>query len=109
MNDIGIENRANTSHNKYTHRRGATYRLPALAYVSIIGLGSVGREILCFLPPAFELTLALASEGPGCTFDADALRLNHFDGLVKNCVKPDEGDAERGCPAEGYELGAKES
>ena len=62
--------------------------------MSKIGLGSVGRDILCFLPP--ELTLGLDSGTVGETFDADALRLNHFEGLVRNWVKPDEGEVERG-------------
>jgi hypothetical protein len=49
---------------------------------------------LCFL--ALE-TLGLGSgllvEGD---FDAETLRLNHFEGFDKNCVNPDEGEAERG-------------
>ena len=65
------------------------------AYVSKMGLGSVGREILCFLPPP-ELTLGRGSETAEGILDADALRLNHFDGRVKNCVKPDEGEGDRG-------------
>jgi len=28
--------------------------------------------------------------------EADALLLNHFEGLVRNWVKPDDGDVERG-------------
>ena len=37
-----------------------------------------------------------------CAFDADALRENHFDGFVRNWVKPN-GDGERGKFAVGYE------
>lgn len=40
--------------------------------------------------------LDLGSELVEGAFEADTLRLNHFDGFVKNWVKPDEGEAERG-------------
>lgn len=53
----------------------------------------MGREILCFLPPE---RLGLGSKLVGGGFEADALRLNHFEGFVRNWVKPDEGEAERG-------------
>ena len=66
-----------------------------------MGLGSVGCEILCFLA---ELMLGLGGSAPGklCAFVADTLRENHFDGFVRNWVKPD-GDGERGKFAVGCE------
>lgn len=64
---------------KLLHRR--THLLAPPAYESKIGLGSVGRDILCFLP---ELVLALGSGVLAGSFEADALRPNHFDGRVRN-------------------------
>jgi len=59
-----------------------------------MGLGSVGWDILCFLPPLLKLALG-SDDMPGNVLEADAV-LNHFAGFVKNCVNPKEGDAERG-------------
>lgn len=65
--------------------------------MSKIGRGSVGCEILCLRP---ELVLERGSlelmEDLPCPPELD--RLNHFVGLVKSCVKPLEGDEERGVP-----------
>jgi len=41
-----------------------------------MGLGSVGREILCFL---VELVLDLGSVDAAAAFEAEALRENHFE------------------------------
>lgn len=70
-----------------------TYRLAPPAWLSRIGRGSVGWEILCFLPPE---RLGLGSKLVEGAFEVDTLRLNHFEGFVKNWVNPDEGEAERG-------------
>lgn len=54
----------------------------------------MGWEILCFLPPErLGLGSKLDVEGD---FEAETLRLNHFEDFEKNWVKPDEGEAERG-------------
>lgn len=63
-----------------------------------MGRGSVGCDIFGFLP--LELVLDLGSielmdERPD-TLLLEADRLNHLAGLVRNCEKPEEGDAERG-------------
>lgn len=50
---------------------------------------------MCLLP---ELVLARGSATPAGSFDADALRLNHFAGRERNCVNPDDGEVERGKP-----------
>lgn len=55
------------------------------------------------------LTLGRESEIEDDGFGVDALRLNHLDGLVKNCVNPDEGETERGIPAPAALFGARES
>jgi hypothetical protein len=57
-----------------------------------IGLGSVGLEIFSFLP---ELVLLLGSELAG-VLGLEEFRLNHFEGLERNWVKPEEGEVERG-------------
>ena len=54
-------------------------------------------------------TLGRESEIAGDGFGVDALRLNHFDGLVRNCVNPDEGETERGIPAPAALFGARAS
>ena len=48
---------------------------------------------MCFLPPE---RLVLGSKFVEGGFEAEALRVNHFEGFDKNWVNPDEGDAERG-------------
>ena len=48
---------------------------------------------MCFLPPE---RLGLGSKLVEGALDVDTLRLNHFEGFVKNWVNPDEGEAERG-------------
>ena len=63
--------------------------------LSTIGLGSVGCEILCL---RVELVL---DRGSIELMDArptppEFERLNHLVGLVNSCVKPLEGEAERG-------------
>ncbi len=67
----------------------------------------MGREIVCFLGGL--PTLGRESEIAGDGFGVDALRLNHFDGLVRNCVNPDEGETERGIPAPAALFGARAS
>lgn len=65
-------------------------------YVSKIGLGSVGFEILCL---RVEEVLALGSDAPELNRGLDALRPNHFAGLLNSCPMPipeDEGEGERG-------------
>ena len=64
-----------------------------------MGRGSVGCEILGFLAElelergSFELIDVRPGIAP-LEFDL----LNHFVGFVKNCVKPVDGDADRGIP-----------
>ena len=77
-------------------------------YPSIIGRGSVGLEILCFLPPA-EVMLGRVSLAPAGAFEPETLRLNHFEGFDKNCVKPEEGDVDREAAGEGGAFGLSES
>lgn len=73
-----------------------TYLLaPPAPYASKIGLGSVGLDILCFLP---ELVLVLGSAATGEVFEPEGVLVNHLWGLLKNCVKLDDGDVERGKP-----------
>lgn len=62
---------------------------------------------MCFLGALPTLGLESATVGDG--FGVDALRLNHFDGLVRNWVNPEDGDAERGSPGPVELLGANES
>lgn len=68
-------------------------------YASRSGLGSVGREILCFLAAELEVELR---GGPGsCAeeiFGVEALRANHLVGRLKNPVKPLLGEVDRGNP-----------
>jgi hypothetical protein len=71
-----------------------------------MGLGSVGRDIVCFLPPLLTLGRESAIGGEG--FGFDALRLNHLAGFVKNWVNPEEGETERGCELD-EAFGVKES
>lgn len=51
---------------------------------------------MCFRP---ELTLGRGGSAVLLgIFDADTLRVNHFEGFVKNWVNPEEGDVDRGEP-----------
>ena len=65
--------------------------------VSSMGRGSVGCEILCL---RVELVLVRGSleEMDERPTPPEFERLNHFVGLVKICVKPPEGEVERGVP-----------
>lgn len=69
----------------------------AALYESRIGLGSVGRDILCFLP---EELLILGSEAAAMVliFGFDALLPNHLEGFERKFVNPFEGEVERGKP-----------
>lgn len=72
-----------------------------------MGLGSVGREILCLREPV--LVIAFGSALTEGIFEAEALRTNHAFGFERNWAKPDEGEAERGKPGEEGTAGARES
>lgn len=63
----------------------------------MIGLGSVGCDILCL---RVELVLDRGSEEltEVRPTPPEFERLNHFVGLVKSCVNPFEGDADRAVP-----------
>ena len=58
-----------------------------------MGLGSVGREILCFLD---EPVLDLGSVDAAAALDAEALRENHLEGFERKCVMPEDGEGARG-------------
>lgn len=67
-------------------------------YVSSMGRGSVGRDILCFL--AEELLVLGSVATPPLSLGFELLRVNHLVGRVKNWVKPpDDGELARGNPS----------
>ena len=79
-----------------------------------MGRGSVGREILCFLvagedcsPPPLGSPEDDEGDVVAGILPVDALRVNHFVGLLRNWVK--DGDADRIPGDPGGILGLRES
>lgn len=89
--------------------RWFTHLLPPPAeYPSKIGLGSVGRDILCFLPVGVAGFCSAALLLLTLIRGAEALRLNQALGRERNCVNPDDGELDRGKPRKAGDVVAVE-